>query len=204
MTHKPCRRRTISKVVQTTYSYHCSRKEPSMKRYLSLLVALAMTLSATSFIFANPETAETDPYCVSVTAVNSVSELSKNWLLRGTNPPTQVGYLSSGMSYHGEATYSVAVYTNKKFADHGGSIKISVDNSQTGALDPDSAYMTVKICHSNFWGNQVVDGSCVFGAEDSGNHTFSGLNTGTQYYFQFVNGSQTYTTTTEFTITRGN
>ena len=171
-----------------------------MKKLLSILVTLLLIIASSPLVFAGSTESDNNSYIIPVTVINSPFELESS-MLRGTNLPKQTVSLYNGVSYSGTATYAVAVFTNYKFSDHGGAINIDFTNSND--MGYMTATMTIKICHTNFWG-QVVDDQETFLAHGSYSHTFSGLSTNTSYYFQFTQPYQTYVTTTNFVITGSN
>ncbi|MBR0130370.1 MAG: hypothetical protein IJM08_03610 [Firmicutes bacterium] len=176
-----------------------------MKHIISLILAVVLVFSASSLAFAQSDDSHTKVFHDPVTVVDASDKELSDGYVRGTTPPSNTWDLDTSGAYGGTAIYSVAVYTNYKFSNHGGSIKISVDNSyDSGFYNPSTGYMTVYICHNDIWGQQVNDGSYSFPINASGEYTFTGLNTSRKYYFQFVNSSQTFTTETDFTVTKGN
>ena len=169
-----------------------------MKRVISIIMVCVLAFAMCSInVFADSSQTEkaSDP-------IETQLYLGKTNPLRGTSIPTTTVPLYNGVYSNGSGTFSYAVYSNYKYSDHGGSIKIYYNN--TGGAPWETHTMSIQLYTGNNFFTQTLVDYFDCDVNDSGNHTFTGLDSNKTYYFRFYQGYYDYETTTVFTVTRGN
>ena len=121
---------------------------------------------------------------------------------RGPNIPSTTVPLYNGVYSNGEGSFYYAVYSNHKYSNHGGSIKIFYTNTSEAPWQTHTMYIRLYTGDSFF--TQMLVDYITCDVNDYGNHTFTGLDPNKTYYFEFYQGNYDYETTTVFTVTRGN
>ena len=168
-----------------------------MKKSISIILALLLLVASTVNSFADTSSS-TYPVVSNDLSLNIGYPST---LLRGANIPSTTVPLYAGVSSSGSASFYYGVYSNYKYSNHGGSIKITYTNSSE--YSGSTHQMSINLYTGNYF-TQTYVGSISCSVNSSGSYTFTGLDTSKSYYFWFYQGNYEFETTTDFTVTRGN